>query len=237
VRWNRHDVCLVGTEGGSIYRSGDYGETWQRVFDRFGASVRKIACFATRAAVTYAVVEGHDLYTSRDEGRTWTALGASQYMPVTFALGEDRPGSILIGTIKDGVLESDDEGATWRAVAAALPAKPVLSLHVSFASGERRVLAGLQKGGVWRHRDGGRKWLPGRAPIRNESVNDICVRDKQVLVATDTGVFRSADGGARWASYSDGMSDVQQVNRLALSRDGQTVLCGEICGLYARLVS
>jgi photosystem II stability/assembly factor-like uncharacterized protein len=236
VRWNRHDVCLVGTERGGIYRSGDYGETWERVLDHFEGSVRKIASSAIPPVVTYAVVAGFELYASRDEGCTWTALGASQFMPVTFALPENRPGSILIGTIKDGVLESDDTGATWHAVAAGLPRKPVLSLNVSFVSGKRHVLAGLQKGGVWRHRDGGKKWLPGRAPIKNESVNDICVHDEQVLVATDTGVFRSIDRGASWASYSDGLYAVQQVNRLALSRDGRTLLCGEIRGLYGRLV-
>jgi photosystem II stability/assembly factor-like uncharacterized protein len=118
-----------------------------------------------------------------------------------------------------------------------LPAKPVISLRVSTVAGERRLLAGLQKGGVFRLAAGGRKWLPGRGPVKGESVNDLCVRGKLVLAATDTGVFRSTDGGVNWASYSDGLSDVQQVNRLALSGDGRTVFCGEIGGLYGRVVA
>jgi hypothetical protein len=36
---------------------------------------------------------------------------------------------------------------------------------------------------------------------------------------------------------SDGLSDAQQVNRLALSGDGRTVFCGEIGGLYGRVVA
>ena len=237
VRWNRSNVCLVGTERGCIERSGDYGATWERVFDRFDGPVRKIARAAALPGTTYAVVAGRELHVSADEGRTWTALGVSRYGPVTFALPEDRSGSILLGTMQHGVLESDDAGATWRALAGGLPAKPVLSLHVEFVRGLRSVLAGLQQGGVWRYVEGAASWLQGRTRLRGESVNDIAVRGKQVLVATDTGVFRSVDGGITWRRWSDGLSDVEQVNRLAASRDGQTLFCGEVGGLYARLAS
>ena len=236
VRWNRHDVCLVGTERGDIDRSGDYGETWERVFEHGGGSVRKIACSTTRPGAVYAVVEGRALYLSEDAGRTWAALGVSQFMPVMFALPEDRPGSILMGTYKEGVMASDDAGATWRAVGTGLPAKPIISLHVSSNSGTRHLLAGLQGGGIWRFSDGRNAWIPSQGQVANESVNDICVRGSQILVATDTGVFRSTDGGASWASYSVGLSNVQQVNRLALSSDGRTVFCGEVGGLYGRLL-
>ena len=184
----------------------------------------------------YAVVQACALHVSEDAGRTRAALGVSQFMPIMFALPEDRPGSILMGTYKDGVMTSDDAGATWRAVGTGLPAKPILSLHVSSISGTRHVLAGLQNGGIWRFSDGWNTWLPSQGQVANESVNDICIRGEQLLVATDAGVFCSNDAGAIWASYSDGLSGVQQVNRLALSSDGKTVFCGETGGLYGRLV-
>lgn len=237
VRWNRYDVCLIGTESGDIHRSGDYGETWERVLERGGGSVRKIACSATRPDTVYAVIEGRALHVSEDAGRTWAALGGSQFMPVTFALPEDQTGSILMGTYKHGVMASDDMGATWRAVGAGLPSKPVISLHVSSNSGTRCLLAGLQTGGIWRFRDNSGTWMQSQGQVANESVNDICVCGQHILVATDTGVFRSTDGGASWVSYSGGLSNVQQVNRLGLSSDGGTVFCAEVGGLYGRLVS
>jgi photosystem II stability/assembly factor-like uncharacterized protein len=237
VRWSRHEICLIGTEHGEIHRSGDYGQTWERVLERGGGSVRKIARSTARPGPLCAVVEGRTLYVSEDAGRRWVTLGVSHFVPVTFALPEDPPGSILMGTYEDGVMASDDVGATWRAVGTGLPSKPIISLHVSSIAGTRRLLAGLQKGGIWQFSDGWNAWIPSGGQIADESVNDICVRGEHILIATDTGVFRSADGGASWASYSDGLSNVQQVNRLALSSDGRTVFCGEVGGLYGRLVA
>ena len=235
VRWNRQDVLLAGTERGSIDRSGDYGGTWERVLENGGGSVRKIASSASRPGVVYAVAAGRALHVSEDAGHTWTGLKVPQ-APVTFALAEDRSDGILIGTYQHGVMESDDRGVTWRAVGAGLPAAPVTSLALLSVDGTRHVLAGLQGGGLWRFSDDQNTWLAPPGAIAGESVNDILCRGAQILIATNSGIFSSTDGGASWANFSDGMSNVRQVTRLAVSSDGRTLFCGEARGLYARLI-
>jgi photosystem II stability/assembly factor-like uncharacterized protein len=237
VRWNRCDTCLIGTEHGDIYRSADFGENWERVLERGGGLIRKIACSATRPGTVYAVAQMHMLYVSEDAGRTWHELTTSQFTTVTFALSNDQPQSVLIGTYQDGVLVSDDGGIRWQAVGSGLPAKPITSLQVSPTSRSWPLMAGLQSGGIWRFSSRENLWIPSHGPIEDESVNDIYVSGEHILVATNTGAFRSTDGGASWASYSDGLTDVRQVNRLALCSDGRTAFCGEVGGLYGRLVT
>lgn len=229
VRWNRDDVLLIGTERGNIFRSGDYAETWEHVLRGGGGSVRKIARAAGGAL--YAAVAHQPLRVSRDDGRTWADLDTKKLKPVTFALWAR---ALLIGTSDGAVLRSDDAGATWNAAGTGLPKAPVLSLAV--ADGGAGLLAGLQDGGIWRWNEGAETWTSAGGEPANESVNDICCRGPLVLIATNRGVFRSMDGGVSWESYSGGMSNIQQVTRLALHGDGRTAFCGEVGGLYGRLV-
>jgi photosystem II stability/assembly factor-like uncharacterized protein len=232
VSWNQNDTYIIGTEDGEIHRSGDYGENWECVLKESGL-IRKVEQWAAgRSSVVLAVAQTRALYKSEDGGGTWREFGGSDLLPTTFAtLQNDR--RMLVGTFKRGVLLSDDDGSTWSPMGAGLPSRPVTCLYPS--SGDR-WLAGLQQGGLWRYGGESDQWVRFEGVPADESINDITTHGQRILLATNRGALLSMDDGANWTDFSEGMSNIKQVTRIALSRDGRTVFCGEVGGLYGRLL-
>jgi photosystem II stability/assembly factor-like uncharacterized protein len=235
VSWNQNDTYLIGTDDGEIHRSGDFGESWECVLKCDCASIRKIGNWAASSEVVHAVAQTRALYKSEDCGRTWRKLGGSNLNPTTFAVLPHDHRCILMGTFEDGVMFSEDAGTTWRPVGVGLPKKPVACLELPSSSSGGRLLVGLQEGGFWRCDQGWDQWVLSEGVAADESINDMEVRGEHILLATNAGVLISADAGANWLNYSEGLSNIVQVTRVVLSSDGQTLFCGEVGGLYGRL--
>jgi photosystem II stability/assembly factor-like uncharacterized protein len=231
VSWNQNDTYLIGTEDGEIRRSGDYGEAWECVLKGSGL-MRKIEQLEGTSSVVLALAQTRALYKSEDGGRTWCELGGSDLRPTTFATWPNER-RMLMGTFERGVFSSGDDGLTWSPMGDGLPKRPITCLHVSSGS---RWLAGLQEGGLWQCEDGSDEWVRIEGIPVDESVNDIEAHGNRILLATNRGVYLSRDDGASWANFSEGMSNIKQVTRIVVSRDGRTAFCGEVGGLYGRLL-
>jgi len=107
---------------------------------------------------------------------------------------------------------------------------------------------GCESGGVWSTSDGGEKWAAVGAPIlMNLPVCTLAMDPARpgVLYAgtgqgdysgdarPGTGIFRSRDGGKTWGRLeSTGAAAFRYVNRLAISRDGLTILAATRDGLF-----
>jgi photosystem II stability/assembly factor-like uncharacterized protein len=98
-------------------------------------------------------------------------------------------------------------------------------LSVLAVPGEPQVLmAGVERGGVYRSIDGGRSWKASASGMNPEaSVTDLVFdpTDPEVLYAADlsSGVYRSEDGGTSWQPFSNGLR-TRAVNALTISADG-----------------
>lgn len=186
--WGRH-----------VYRSADYGRSWQPLrdiprhhADEGAASVKHLWSIAPGAAsepqTIYAGIEPPGLFVSRDAGATWQPVRA-------FNEHIDR--------------------ATWS------PAKGGLAVHsicVDPRNADRIYLA-LSAGGVYRSLDGGATFAAinrgVRAPYlaRPDAASGQCVHrillhpaDPQRLYQQGhCGTYRSDDGGAHWVEISAGL--------------------------------
>lgn len=113
-----------------------------------------------------------------------------------------------------------------------------------------RIWLGSAGGGVWRSDDDGASWLPADDMMANLAVCALAmspVRDSNgrrlMLAATGegfgngdaiqgAGIFASFDG-ANWTQLASTTgTDFQQVNRIAISSDGTTVLAATPAGLF-----
>jgi photosystem II stability/assembly factor-like uncharacterized protein len=234
VSWNQNNTYLIGTEKGEIHRSDDFGESWECVLKGAWSSIRKIECWAGSPNVVHAVAQTRALYKSEDSGRTWSKVAVSNYQPTTFAAIPGDRSRILTGTFENGVLSSEGDGASWCPVGVGLPKKPVICLAVSATVEGTRLFAGLQNGGFWQCDRDWSQWVQISGIAEGESINDMVLRDRQIFLATNTGVLISRDGGANWANWSEGMSNIRQVTRIVRGADGQQMFCGEVAGLYGR---
>lgn len=150
------------------------------------------------------------LRRSLDGGQTWAdaleTLELSEPLPVTsLALSPvfDKEMRVLAGTT-GGFFLSTNGGESWKALLLPNPPPTVSSLAISpnFEADET-IFAGTMEDGVYISRDGGERWVAWNFGLLD--LNVICLAasprfagDETVLAGTETGIFRSTNGGRAW---------------------------------------
>jgi photosystem II stability/assembly factor-like uncharacterized protein len=156
-----------------------------------------LAAGATRGRVYLAGTRG--LFRSDDWGESWTPLGtAAEGAPIRqVAVRHDGEGLVAImgGTVRT----SPDGGATWHARMP--PSGPAIEAVGLDAESPSRVWAACA-GQVLVSDDDAALWRPvGRAiPEQGARAAAIAVSGETIVMATDHGLFRSADRGERWTT-------------------------------------
>lgn len=147
---------------------------------------------------------------STDGGATWWPLfrpaDMQAYDPGLLALDPAQPATLYVGS-SAGLLKSTDAGATWHRmhsdVASRVSSVTVDPRHPAIA------YAGLDPGGVVKKVRG--RWYAinqglGGTGVHETGVNDVAVdpyRSGVVYAATDTGLFKTTDGGQNWRRVLD----------------------------------
>jgi photosystem II stability/assembly factor-like uncharacterized protein len=176
-------VAYAWADQAGLYRSGDGGATWTRVFSPtdtasgVGWLAQSLAVspdFLRDRLVFAGFVGSHNFRRSADGGATWhpsdTGLPTGLIWGSAIALSPDwaRERLIFLGTDK-GVFRSQDGGVTWKASSVGLPqgegGRPagVLSLAISpnYAS-DHTLFAGMVDQGLYVSTDGGTTWRAAR---------------------------------------------------------------------------
>jgi hypothetical protein len=121
-----------------------------------------------------------------------TALVAAPNSP-------DRAYAIAEGRI----WERSDPASPWTTRSAAIPAVDALALD---AGDPRRLLAaGANR--IFRSDDRGASWQSVGLPLpeANTAVRGIAASGEVIVLATDRGLYRTADGGVRWQRITDNL--------------------------------
>ncbi len=196
-----HPQSLFLASEGGIFRSQDGGDSWVRIGIESGGSqasrVTAVAIDPSRAGTVYAGLDGA-LWASADFGASWAATYVSSEAGTINAIEADaaNPGLVLAATSGQGVVRSQDWGASWLAFAAGLADRRVLALIRRASDGT--WLAGATPGGVYRRGSGAAGWVAETTGIPNFSVRSVAAPmvaalggGQEVLVAgTTTGLFR-----------------------------------------------
>lgn len=234
-------MLLAGTERGihQISCADDREEaSVKRVFD--AGAVMRIRTFEGADGIFAATETG--LYRSLD-GQEWVDLDVPQEK--VYAVGADPDGRVYAGTRPARMyvarvarrnlgsriewrelegfqeLPSSDE---WR-----LPRHENLAqvrdVHVHSAA-PRRVVAGVEVGGVHVSEDGGETWTERRAGV-DDDVHELRVLGPDEFVAaTGFGLFRTEDGGQSWTRLDENYE--QRYFRSVFSVDGELYAGGAL---------
>ena len=212
-------VVFVGTDKG-VWRTADGGKTWKKTLDGTCGGVVVVGPKVYAAA-------GKQFHVSADHGETWQKIavplmGDRRMNSLTGAMDPTGATCLYATVFKAGVLQSLDEGKTWRVVHAFDDQNDILmpmnQTKVAYVSQSNH--RGAHK--VWRTRDGGKTWEMCFSMWGRDSTNNferswvqtdihwgyyithhglgIDTGDpKTVMLATQGDFYISRDGGDTWA--------------------------------------
>jgi photosystem II stability/assembly factor-like uncharacterized protein len=201
------NVFYVGQVNGGVWKSDDYGRTWNPIFDHESTqSIGAIAVAPSDPNIVYVgsgeglhrpdLSVGNGIYKSTDAGKTWAHLGLAdgQQIPA-LAVDPRDPNRVFAAVLghpygsseERGIYRSTDGGQTWQRVIAKDENTGGSDVEID-PSNPDVVYASM-----WEAREG--PWEDG-----NE-VN-----------GTGGGLFKSTDGGSTWHPLTIGLpKDLSQI--------------------------
>ncbi|MEO8501605.1 MAG: hypothetical protein ABI565_11870, partial [Vicinamibacteria bacterium] len=228
---NRPDTFYAGTTDG-VYVSDDDAKTFVRTTAP-GLVVN--ALISMGGGRLLAGVEGEGMLVSVDFGRSWSPSNDGfRERLVRQIIPDEARHRLLALTGADGpknsaLFELDRARDLWRRIE--LPPGREIRTVGLFDNGE--LVVGTDDGVFLGSSDGppwSRQSLTISGADPHPQVDDLHIRGRQVLVATDHGLFSSQDRGARWTLLRFGPS--RSVVTLAIAATGRVVVATAL-GIYA----
>jgi photosystem II stability/assembly factor-like uncharacterized protein len=195
----------LASTGSAILRSED-GVSWIGSPAPPGAAPARVIVPGTAAGRGY-LAGWRGLFRSDDWGASWSLVSDRlPAEPVTGLTVAPGPPETLYALADARIWSSADAGRTWARRDRGIPAGRVDALALDpRAPGRLWASSGEQ---LFRSDDRGERWRPIGQPLSepNTVVRGIAVSTagETVVLATDRGLYRSVDGGARWDVVGDG---------------------------------
>ena len=158
----------LGLEVDGVRRSTDGGDTWMSLNgDIPNLDIHNVTV-AAGPPKTVVVVVNNDVYTSTDDGESWTPVGIKENFPLTYPRGiMVQPGmpNVIFVTIGDStpgrtgaIMRSKDTGKTWANLP--LPVQPNTAMWAvnSHPADPQLLYAGSRYGYLYSSPDGGDSW-------------------------------------------------------------------------------
>jgi photosystem II stability/assembly factor-like uncharacterized protein len=194
------NVFYVGQVDGGVWKSDDYGRTWNPIFDgQPTQSIGAIAVAPSDSKIVYVasgeglhrpdLSVGDGIYKSIDSGKTWQHLGLSDSQQIpALAVDPHDPNRLFAAVLghpygpneERGIFRSTDGGATWKKI-----------LYKDEKTGGSEVVIdpadpNVVYAAMWESRLG--PWEDGNN-----------------YEGTNGGLFKSTDGGDTWNPLKNGL--------------------------------
>ncbi len=201
------NVFYVGQVNGGVWKSDDYGRTWNPIFDdQPTQSIGAIAVAPSDPNIIYVgsgeglirpdLSVGNGIYKSTDAGKTWTHLGLrdGQQIPA-LAIDPRDPNKVFAAVLghpygpneERGIYRSTDGGQTWQKVVSKDENTGGSDVQIDPANPD------VVYASMWEAREG--PW-----------------EDNNEFNGTGGGLFKSTDGGSTWHQLTSGLpKDLAQI--------------------------
>jgi photosystem II stability/assembly factor-like uncharacterized protein len=192
------DLFYMGTTGGGIWKSTDYGIKWENIsdghFPSASPSIGAIAVAPSNPNIIYVgsgesdirndMIPGDGMYKSTDAGKTWHAIGLRDTHTISaIVVDPQSPDVVYVSSMghafapdaNRGVFKSTDGGQSWQKVFFVNDQTGAIDL-VMDPSNSQVLYAAM--------------WQAQRLPYA------------LISGGPGSGLYKSTDGGAHWANLS-----------------------------------
>jgi photosystem II stability/assembly factor-like uncharacterized protein len=180
----------------------------------------KFVCFAARLSGLYRSADGGNWQSAFQSLNLSAPLAA---LAVAISPDFERDPSVFVG-LNGGILHSSDGGQHWETAQIPSPPPVINALTISPDYAQDGILfAGTLEDGVLCSSDRGRHWNAWNFGLMDLNTNCLAIspnftNDETLFVGTQSGIFRSANGGRAWREVSLPVG-FEAVLSLALSPD------------------
>ena len=214
-----------------LYRSTNGGMSWEGpATGTVGLSIASIAIDPATTSVLDAADPGSGLLSSTDSGVSWAPNPALCPTSLSLTIIDPADHAHLITAGASGYFDSSDSGMSWSLVEPGPPALDTVAISLDPTDGSH-VYAATAAAGLWASSDGGTTWDSLCDPVLDPRQLSIAVSPSSsatIYVGTETGVFKSVNGGANWTPAGMGGD---AVSTLAVDpTDAATVYAGTRAG-------
>ena len=236
---NSPDILFAATHEHGVYRSTNYGDSWQ-------AANHGISNYSTRAIVVgptadYAnyvytgVWTRSGVFRSTNLGDSWSlkSNGLSGAHIYSMDIDPLQPRTLYAATYNMGVMKSTDAANSWNG--SGLSQNEIATVRINPLD-SRVVFAGTTMDGLYASPDRGNNWAHSQVGLHASNATSLVVSpdDPQTYyVSTDgAGVMRSQDQGASWEGFSQNLGS-REVHALVTQPGSQKLYAlTDGAGLY-----
>ncbi len=195
------NVFYIGAVNGGVWKTNDYGRTWNPIFDHEDSgSIGAIAVAPSNPNIVYVasgeglqrpdLSVGDGIYKSENAGQTWTHLGLRSGQQIAhLAIDPNDPNHVLVAVLghpygpneERGVYLTEDGGATFTKV-----------LYKDENTGANDVEIDPKNPSICY----AALWEARQGPWENAAWS-----------GTNGGIFKSTDGGHNWTQLKSGLPE------------------------------
>jgi|GEM_PF-4813621 len=190
-------TLLAGNYGGSLMVTTSGGDSWNPVSAGLNQTTIYNISFCN-TAIYVGCWEG--LFRSTDRCGSWSEVSFNLPDPVHVYSFLQKDGILYAGTLREGVLVSDDNGNTWTARNNGLIINPVRAL----VTRGNRIFAATYNGGVYASDDAGLNWVEVNDGLAEKRVYSLMVKDSTLMAGTYQGFYFLDLKGNRWVQSQTG---------------------------------
>ena len=218
-------IQVAGLHDAGIFKSTDGGKTWGSVSTNLAA--RGFARLLPAGSRLYAMGPQEGLWVSEDKGQSWQNLEALRaFLPIS-AVALVPEGDLFAASYEQGIVRSNDGGATWQVVCET----PGIQTVDILPSG--KGWAGTGGGALLDTRDGGATWQEVESPCEGQEILSVAISPTfdqdhtvflgSVIPATPNrqgrvALWRSTNGGETWRQITTQVTSARWVD-IQMPRD------------------
>ncbi len=198
----------VATTSG-VFKSPDGGTRWMSYST--GLPVSQIEIFECLIALPSGPIElflgtSQGLFKRERNAAAWEAVsGVDPKEHITVFALEPKRTSLFAGTIKNGLLQSRDEGKNWTPVGGKIEKTWVSDIALD-PRHPGVIYASTRSNGILKSRDGGATWEETSQGLPVNDIRSLCIdpTNPMILYAGTTyeGLAKTLDGGGTWVRLS-----------------------------------